>query len=55
MADFETPTLGIVLEPERNEFVECYFFSEGSFKPTELVAAITFQSLKAKDNFSRER
>ena len=31
MADFETPTLEIVLEPEQNEFAECYFFSEGSF------------------------
>ena len=32
MADFETPRLEIILEPERNEFAECYFFSEGSFK-----------------------
>ena len=32
MADIETPRLEIVLQPERNKFTECYFFSQGSFK-----------------------
>ena len=32
MADFETPILEIVLEPERNEFAEWYFFSKASSK-----------------------
>ena len=32
MADFETPTLEIVLEFECNRSAECYFFSKDFFQ-----------------------